>query len=123
MSWLVKTWQALLSPYVKLLLNKSLTTGYFPSQFKKAVVRPLLKKRELDVSQMKNYRPVSNLSFLSKLSEKVAQRRLQEYLESNSLMPERQSAYRQHHSTETAVTSVYNDLLLAADEGDVSAVI
>ena len=61
-----------------------------------------------------------NLSFLSKLLERVVQRRLQEFLDSNSLMPETQSAYHQCHSTETAVIKVYNDLLLAADEGDVS---
>ena len=70
---------------------------------------------------MTNYRPVSNLSFLSKLLERVVQKRLQEFLDSNNLMPVTQSAYRQYHSTETAVTKVYNDPLLAADEGDVSA--
>ena len=48
-------------------------------------------------------------------------KRLQEFLDSNNLMPVTQSAYRQYHSTETAVLKVYNDLLLAADEGDVSA--
>ena len=62
-----------------------------------------------------------NLSFLSKSLERVVQRRLQEFLDSNNLMPETQSAYRQYHSTETAMTKVYNDLLLAADQGDVSA--
>ena len=61
------------------------------------------------------------MSFLSKSLERVVQRRLQEFLDSNNLMPETQSAYRQYHSTETAVTKVYNDLLLAADQGDVSA--
>jgi len=70
---------------------------------------------------MKNYRPVSNLPFLSKLLKRVAQKRLQEFLDSNNLMPVTQSAYCKYHSTETAVTKVYNDLLLAADEGDVSA--
>ena len=49
------------------------------------------------------------------------QKRLQEFLDSNKLMPMTQSAYRQYHSTDTAVTKVYNDLLLAADEGGVSA--
>jgi len=97
-------------------------TCSFPSEFKRAVVRPLLKKRGLDVSQLKNYRPVSNLSFLSKLLERVVQIRLQAYLNTNNLMPETQSAYRQFHRTETAVTKVYNDLLLAADKGLVSAV-
>ena len=51
----------LLSPFTTLLFNKSLVSGDFPSEFKKAVVRPLLKKNGLDATQMRNYRPVSNL--------------------------------------------------------------
>jgi len=84
----------LLSQFMALLFNKSLASGCFPSEFKHAVVRPLLKKSELDVCDMKNYRPVSNLSLLSKLLEKVVQRRFHEFLDSNDLMPETQSAYR-----------------------------
>jgi len=49
------------------------------------------------------------------------QARLQAFLESNRLMPNTQSAYRKYNSTETAVTRVYNDLLLTADKGQVSA--
>lgn len=96
-------------------------SGIFPSEFKKAVVRPLLKKNGLDASQKQNYRPVSNLSFLSKLLERIVQRRLQTFLDGNGLMPSTESAYRQFHSTETAILKVYNDPLLAADEGQVSA--
>ena len=47
--------------------------------------------------------------------------RLQAFLDSNNLMPSTQSAYRQFHSTETAIMKVYNDLLFAADNGQVSA--
>ena len=64
---------------------------------------------------------MSNLSFLSKLLERVVQTRLQAFLDTNGLMPEMQSAYRRHHSTETAVMKVYNDLLSAADNGQLSA--
>ena len=120
-TWLIKEMRGLLSPFVALLFNKSLATGCFPSVFKNAVVRPLLKKVELDDSQLKNYRPVSNLPFLSKLLERVVQNRLQVFLDSSDLMPRSQSAYRQYHSTETAVTKVYNDMLLAADGGQVTA--
>ena len=85
------------------------------------LVRLLLKKVGLDAGDQKSFRPVSNLPFLSKLLEGVVQARLQAFLESNRLMPKTQSAYRKYHSTETAVTRVYNDLLLAADRGQVSA--
>ena len=64
---------------------------------------------------------MSNLSFLSKLLERIAQCRLQLFLDRNDLMPETQSAYRRFYSTETAVTKVYNDLLFAADDGQMSA--
>ena len=69
----------LLAPFITLLFNRSLVTGCFPSEFKHAIVRPLLEKSGLDASDLKNYRPVSNLSFLSKLLEKVVQRRLGDY--------------------------------------------
>ena len=119
-TWLVKEMRGLLSPFISLLFQKSLFTGLFPTEFKEAIVRPLLKKSGLDSTQKKNYRPVSNLSFLSKLLERVAQARLEVFLDSSDLMPTMQSAYRRFHSTETAVMKVYNDLLLAADNGDVS---
>ena len=64
---------------------------------------PLLKKPSLDLHDLKNYRPVSNLSFVSKLVERVAVKQLVDYLEAYELMPKLQSAYRKHHSTETAV--------------------
>ena len=89
--------------------------------FKEAIVRPLLKKSGLDSTQKKNYCPFQIFLFLSKLLERVAQARLEVFLDSSDLMPTMQSAYRRFHSTETAVMKVHNDLLLAADNGDVSA--
>jgi len=118
-TWLVKEMRALLAPFIALLFNRSLAVGCFPTEFKQAVARPLLKKSGLDACDLKNYRSVSNLSFLSKLLEKVVQVRLQAFLDRNDLMPCAQSAYRKYHSMETA--NVYNDLLLAADQGQVSA--
>ena len=61
------------------------------------------------------------LSLCRKLLEKVAQVRIEVFFDSNGLMPRMQSAYRRFHSTETAVTEVFNDLLVAADGGKMSA--
>ena len=59
---------------------------------------------------MKNYRPISNLPFISKLIEKVVARRIEEHLEHNDLNDIYQSAYRRGHSTETALLKVHSDI-------------
>jgi len=119
-TWLVKEFGNLLSPFITLLINKSLTTGCFPRQYGHAIVFPLLKKKNLDASQPKNFRPVSNLCYLSKLLETVVQQQLQQFLNEHDAMPSHQSAYRKFHSTETALLKLYNDLLVATDHGQVS---
>ena len=65
---------------------------------------------------MKNYRPVSNLIFLGKLIERVVLRRLNEHLSRNNLNCQEQFAYKKHHSTETLLIKIVNDVLIAADE-------
>ena len=60
-----------LRPVIAAIINKSLQTGHFPEGWKEALVHPLLKKPGLDAVN-KNLRPVSNLAFVSKLTEKAA---------------------------------------------------
>ena len=112
-----------LLPFITDIINFSLSTGIFPDCFKSAIVRPLLKKSGLDVNECQNYRPVSNLPFLSKLLERVVLEQLNEHLSLHSLMPAYQSAYRHHHSTETALLRITTDLLNASDRGLVSALV
>ena len=109
-----------LLPFITDIINTSIQTGSVPDSFKTAIVRPLLKKHNLDPNDLKNYRPVSNLSFLSKLLEKVVLNQLNLHLSSNNLLLPFQSAYRQHHSTETALLHILNDLLLSTDSGKIS---
>ena len=70
-----------------------------------------------DPDVLKNYRPVSNLAFISKIIEKVVAARLIEHLSSNGLKDQYQSAYRKGHSTETALICVHNDIVSAVDKG------
>ena len=62
-------------PYLCSLVNKSLETGSMEG-VKESIILPLLKKSGLSSEQLKNYRPVSNLVFLSKLIERVVLNRL-----------------------------------------------
>ena len=103
------------------IVNASISTGIDPPQFKQAIVTPFLMKPGLDSNDMKNFRPVSNLSFISKILEKVVLIQLKNHLSGNNLKIF-QSAYRQNHSTETAVLSVFGGLLCSADERLVSLV-
>ena len=119
-TWIVKKYSSLLAPFLATLFNKSLESGVYPTIFKHAIVLPLLKKDNLDVTQPCNYRPVSNLPFISKLLEKIVLVRLQRHLDRIVGVPRHQSAYRKGHSTETATLKVLNDMLMAADRGEVT---
>ncbi len=111
----VKKCLDLLLPVVTDIINKSLQSGFFPSQFLCAIVLPLLKKLGLDLI-FPSYRPVSNLAFLSKVTERSVAEQFVEYCVGNGLKELFQSAYSQFHSTETALTRVQNDILLAMDK-------
>ena len=116
-TWLIKALISELLPCVTAIVNISLSTGYVASMLKRAVITPVLKKPSLDSELCKNFRPVSNLSFVSKVIEKVVASRIKEHLENNNLMEEYQSAYRQFHSTETALLKVQDDILKALNQG------
>ena len=62
------------------IINISMETGTFPQNFKEAHVRPLLKKTSLPKNELKNYRPVSNFSFISKILETMIATRLQAHI-------------------------------------------
>ena len=86
-----------------------------PSYLKVAKLRPLLKKPSLDHTQFSNYRPISNLTFISKAIEKSVANQLITYINKYNLNATFQSAYKQYHSAETALIRVHNDILTAID--------
>ena len=97
------------------IVNLSLTSGLLSLDLKMACIVPRLKKESLDINDLKNYRPISNLSFLSKLLEKCVYSQINEHLLANHLLSQFQSAYRQHHSSETALVKVHNDIVQLLD--------
>ena len=103
------------APLVQSIVSSSLESGIVPDSMKRAIITPLLKKPTLDRQLFKNYRPVSNLSFLSKVLEKIVASRLKSYMEENDMCDPFQSAYRTGHSTETALMKVHNDISRSLD--------
>ena len=100
-----------LLPILPTTINLSLESGFSPDIWRVSVVTPLLKKQGLD-SVFENFRPISNLSFVSKLAEGVAAAQIQSYLNKHDLFPSLQSSYLQHHSRDTALFKVKNDILM-----------
>ena len=110
----------ILLPYITKMVNSSLAAGRLPASQKHAIVTPLPKKPCLDIADMGSYRPVSNLSFMSKVVERAVGSQLNDYLVANNLLPRFRSVYRKGHSTETAMLRVWSDFLKAADRRHVT---
>ena len=109
-----------LLPSITNIMNTSLKLGVFVQKWKVAVIRPLLKKAGLELIP-KNYRPVSNLSFLSKVLEQCVLMRFNEHCNNHSLLPDYQSAYRPNYSCETSLLKIINDMLWAMERKSVTA--
>lgn len=114
---LLKENAGVILPHMTSIINESLASGSFPTLLKKAIVRPKIKKPGLDKNELKNYRPVSNIPLLAKILEKIVAKQLIAHLELNELQDVFQSAYRCHHSTETALLNVQSSILRAMDRG------
>ena len=105
-------------PIVTKIVNLSLSKGEFCHIWKVAVVRPLLKKEGLDPIKL-NYRPVSNLTFMSKVIEKCMLHQLKHHCETYNLLPDYQSVYCGNYCCETCLLQLTNDILWACEHQSV----
>ena len=93
------------------IINSSFDEGHFVASEKRGLVRPYLKKMGLDVNDLSNCCPVTNLTHLSKIIEGAMLEQLVPFLAEVGVVPSYQSAYRKLHSTETALCKIHNDLV------------
>ena len=105
------------------MVNMSFNQGHFPKSQKHAIVGPRIKTLSLDPTDLKSYRPVSNITFILKLIERIALNRLSVHSGLFRLLPARQLAYRRFHSTDSAVAIVHNDIVRATDAGLITALV
>jgi hypothetical protein len=112
----LKSCSDVFSPLIARLANLSFAEGRFPENFKVAQVTPLVKKEGLDVTDPANYRPISNLNTISKVLERLCLARLLPHVAATGHFNPLQSAYRKHHSTETALLKILDDLYRIIDD-------
>ena len=113
---LMKDCSDTLLPLIVRTVNLSCEEAVVPGKFKQGVLTPKLKKPSLNNELFSSFRPISNLRFLSKATEKVVAARLNSYLNDNNLDEPLQLAYKQGHSTETTLVKVQNEIVRSIDE-------
>ena len=121
-TWLLQKTIPKIIPALTRIVNLALDEG-LPVELKRAQVTPILKKSNSDRNSLPNYRPVSNLPYLSKLIERVVSCRLTDHLNANKLWDPHQSAYRKYHSCETALVAVVDVAYTAMDSGMVTLLV
>ena len=114
----LKGYLTVLLPTITRIINLSLSTGVAPDALKVATLLPTLKKTDADFEQFQNFRPISNLKVVSKLVEKAVAIQVTDHVMAHHLDEMFQSAYKNFHSTETALVRVQNDILRVIDNNE-----
>jgi len=103
------------------IFNQSLSLGVFPEMMKVAKVTPIYKKGQKNVPG--NYRPISVLPLLAKVFEKLVNKRLLDFLETNNVLYEHQYGFRKQYSTKLSLINLINDVIKSIDTGSITPAI
>jgi hypothetical protein len=114
---LLKLIKCNIAPVLTLIINQSINTGKFPDHLKIAKVLPVHKKDSNNI--FSNYRPISILSSVSKVFERVIHDQLYEYFATNDLFYHSQYGFRQKHSTELAALEIVDRIVCAMDKNEI----
>ena len=99
------------------LINRSFTEGVFPEELKLAMVVPILKAG--DPRQIANYRPISVLTFFSKVFEKIMYNCILKFMDDNHVFYKHKYGFRQKHSTQQAIITLVDKIITSLDKGDI----
>ena len=113
---LLKLTAILIAAPLSKLFNKSLAMGIYPSKFKEANIKAIFKNKG-SPSELTNYRPISLLSSLSKVFEKIVHKHIYEHISLHSLLTDKQSGYRRGHSAEQQLLYLTHNLYRSMDSG------
>src|SRR6218665_1167232 len=106
--------------FLTALCNSSIREASLPDSQKRSILLPVIKQDGLDQSDPANYRPIANVTFLSKILERIVANQLISYLDANEMFPSNQSGFRRNHSTETLLLRLLSDFYSAMDRGHVT---
>ena len=118
---LILDWADLIAPRISIIFNSSLANGIFPDNSKSARVTPLFTHCER--SDIDNYRPISVISMIGKVFERIIYNQLFAYLSDHNILSKHQSGFHTFHSTVTALFEAADSWVYSIDIGNVNAVV
>ena len=120
---LIKECTDIMFPILQLIVNKSFEEAEVPCHLKQATITPIIKGLDLDPENIKNYRSISNTTFLSKVLEKAAFSQISFHVHKNGLYNINQSGYKQNHSCEAALVYIMNNIQQSIHNDNLTAVL
>ena len=120
---LMRQYPQVIFPLIQFIINKSFKEPQVPCQLKQATITPIIKGTDLDAENLKNYRLISNMTFISKVLKKAAFNQISKHVQKNELLSPNQSGYKQYHSCETALLEVVNNIQQFIQNNNFTAVL